>query len=172
MNSMRSLVRISRYGCLALLLCSTMRMFGAPANSGEIKTDWNNVVADSRTSLSIQVCLEPPLRRDSPIHDELFKSMHDLNVDFPRFQPWRTYPKIVVGELEPPRDGKTSWDFSLLDPILEDFMKAAGGHPVEMDISTDSAMDVQVRQARARSPRTPTRLPGITNKAPSREIRA
>jgi len=72
----------------------------------------------------------------SPIHDQLFDAINGLNTNFLHFQPWRPYPRIAVAELEPPHDGKTSWDFSTLDPIVIDFMKAASDHSVVMDIST------------------------------------
>jgi hypothetical protein len=38
-----------------------------------------------------------------------------------------------AAELEPPKDGKTSWDFSLIDPMMEDLMNAtaAGLSPDE-----------------------------------------
>ena len=97
---------------------------------------WDQVIADSRTSTSISICVEPPMRRGSPIHDHLFDAIRNLNADFLHFQPWRPYPRLAVAELEAPRDGKTFWDFSLLDPIVIDFMAAANGRPVVMNIST------------------------------------
>jgi hypothetical protein len=103
---------------------------------GKVSLQWGNVIRESRTTLSLSVCVEPPMRRGSPIHDQLFKALRDLNADYLHFQSWRPYPRIAVAELEPPHDGKTSWDFSLLDPILIDFIEAAGGRPVVVDIST------------------------------------
>jgi len=41
-----------------------------------------------------------------------------------------------VAELEPPKDGKTSWDFSLIDPMTIDFLEATKGHPVILNFST------------------------------------
>jgi hypothetical protein len=101
-----------------------------------ISTAWDKVIAESRTSVSNSICVEPPMRRGSKIHDQLFTAIEGLNADFLHFQPWRPYPRISVAELEPPRDGKTSWDFSVLDPIVIDFMKSAKGRPVVMNIST------------------------------------
>jgi len=103
-----------------------------PATVG---VNWDKVVAVSKTSVSIQVCVEPPLRRTSRIHGQLFKALHDLNADYARLQPWYPYPRLSVAELEAPQAEKTSWDFSLLDPIMADFMKASEGHPVDMNIS-------------------------------------
>ena len=46
------------------------------------------------------------------------------------------YPKLAVAELEPPKDGKTSWDFSLIDPMTVDFLEATSGHSVMLNFST------------------------------------
>jgi hypothetical protein len=101
-----------------------------------ITVDWNKVVARSRTSLSIQVCPEPPMRRSSPIHDQIYGALLDMKIDYARLQPWYPYPRLSVAELEPPKDGKTSWDFSQIDPIVLDFFAAAEGRPVMLSFST------------------------------------
>ncbi len=101
-----------------------------------ITVDWNKVVAQSRTSLSIQVCPEPPMRRGSPIHDQIYGALRDMKIDYARLQPWYPYPRLGVAELEPPEDGKTSWDFSLIDPIVLDFFAAAEGRPIMLNFST------------------------------------
>ena len=41
-----------------------------------------------------------------------------------------------MAELEPPTSQKTSWDFSLLDPMTKDFLAATEGHPTVMNFST------------------------------------
>jgi len=41
-----------------------------------------------------------------------------------------------VAELEPPKDDQTSWDFSLIDPMTEDFLAATEGHSVILNLST------------------------------------
>jgi hypothetical protein len=53
-----------------------------------------------------------------------------------RYIAWYPYPKLVVPELEPPKNGKTSWDFSLLDPVTIDFLEATRGHPAVLNLST------------------------------------
>ena len=64
---------------------------------------------------------EPSLRRGSAIHDAAFRALRDLQADFVRFVPWLPYPRLAVAALEPPRDDRTSWDFSLIDPLVIDF---------------------------------------------------
>jgi hypothetical protein len=41
-----------------------------------------------------------------------------------------------VAELKAPENGKTDWDFSLIDPVVVDFLRATQGHKVVMDLST------------------------------------
>jgi hypothetical protein len=53
-----------------------------------------------------------------------------------RYVPWLPYPRLAIAELEPPKDGKTSWDFSLIDPMTIDFLQATAGHPVILNFST------------------------------------
>ena len=53
-----------------------------------------------------------------------------------RYVPWLPYPKLAVAELEPPTPQKTSWDFSLIDPMTKDFLAATEGHPTVMNFST------------------------------------
>jgi hypothetical protein len=62
--------------------------------------------------------------------------LHELGADYVRYVPWLPYPKLGVAELEPPQGGKTSWDFSLIDPMTEDFMNATAGHSVILNFST------------------------------------
>jgi hypothetical protein len=118
---------------LALLLPSILT---AADNLPVIAVDWNKTIAHSRTSVSIQVCPEPPMRRGSPIHDHLFRALREAQVDLGRLQPWYPYPRLGVAELDPPKDGKTSWDFSLIDPLVEDFFKASEGRPVMLNFGT------------------------------------
>ena len=98
--------------------------------------DWSKVTGVSKTNVSIQVCPEPPMYRNSPIHDQLYKDLHDLGANYARLQPWFPYPRLAVAELKPPSNGQTHWDFSLMDQITEDFMQATKGHPVVFDFGT------------------------------------
>ena len=65
-----------------------------------------------------------------------FKALHELGADYVRYVPWLPYPRQAVAELAAPKDGKTSWDFSHIDPTLDDFMKATEGHSVVINFST------------------------------------
>ena len=101
-----------------------------------VKVHWDKVIAVSKTTPSLQVVVNPPLRRGSKIHDTVFKSLQEMGLDYIRYVPWLPYPKLGVAELEPPKDGKTSWDFSLIDPMMEDLVNATAGHPIVLNFST------------------------------------
>ena len=115
------------------LLFPAQIIYAAPE---EIKVDWRKTERISRTTLSLQVVVMPPLRRGSPIHREAWASLENLRADAVRFVPWVPYPRLAVPALEAPADGKTSWDFTLIDPLVEDFMNASKGRSVIMDFST------------------------------------
>ncbi len=110
--------------------------FVVAAEQPGITVDWDKTIARSHTELTIQVCPEPPLRRGYPIHDQLWKALRDMQSNVARIQFWHPYPRLGVAELEPPHDGVTSWDFSLIDPLVLDFVAAAEGRPVMLNLST------------------------------------
>ncbi|MGH9439532.1 MAG: GH39 family glycosyl hydrolase, partial [Terriglobia bacterium] len=104
--------------------------------SCQVTVNWNSVTGVSKTTPTLQVVVNPPLRRGSAIHNRVFEALQGLGADYVRYVPWLPYPKLAVAELEPPANGKTSWDFSLIDPMMEDFMKATAGHSVIVNFST------------------------------------
>ena len=75
-------------------------------------------------------------RRHAPRHDALFDALRYLGVDYARLGFWRPCPTLAVAALERTSAGRASWDFSLIDPIVADFMRAADGRPVVMNVST------------------------------------
>src|SRR5208337_1306087 len=68
--------------------------------------------------------------------DRVYTDLRALGADYVRYVPWLPYPKLAVAELEPPAAGKTSWDFSLIDPMTIDFLNATAPHPVILNFST------------------------------------
>jgi hypothetical protein len=107
----------------------------APRHS-EVKIQWNDVLAVSRAAPTLQVVVNPQVERGAQLHDPSFAALKLLGADYVRYVPWLPYPKQAVAELEPPKDGKTSWDFTYIDPTLDDFMKATEGHSVILNFST------------------------------------
>ena len=125
---------------LFLSLALLSMMVGGPLAAAEkpakVTVDWSKISRVSRMTPTFQVVVNPPLRRGSTIHDAAFRAINNLGCDLVRYVPWLPYPKLAVAELESPRDGKASWDFSLIDPMTEDFMQATAGHSVMLNFST------------------------------------
>src|ERR1700730_7644351 len=73
-----------------------------PQVPAKVNLNWGNVIRESRTSVSMEVCVEPPMRRGKPIHDQLFQALHQLGADYVRLSPWHPSPRVAVPELEAP----------------------------------------------------------------------
>ncbi|MEP7375268.1 MAG: glycosyl hydrolase family 39 [Chitinophagaceae bacterium] len=116
-----------------ILFCQYYSVF---SQTNKIVIDWNNTVRVSKTTPTLQVVVNPMLRTKAPIHKDSFKALKEIGADYVRFVPWFPYPKLGVAELEPPAQDKTFWDFSLIDPLVIDFMEATKGHSVVMNFST------------------------------------
>jgi hypothetical protein len=101
-----------------------------------VKVSWDKVDRVSNTTPTLQVVVNPPLRPGSAIHDRVYADLHNFGFDYVRYVPWLPYPKLAVAELEPPTNGKTSWDFSLIDPMTLDFLNAQKGHSLMLNFST------------------------------------
>jgi len=126
---------------IRLLFISTFTLAAPFISSGQdtsnkVTVHWDHVTMQSKTTPTLQVVVNPPLRRGTPVHDNAFQALHDLGADYVRYVPWLPYPRLGVAELEPPKDGKTSWDFSLIDPMTIDFLEATKGHSVVINFST------------------------------------
>ncbi|RYE18531.1 MAG: glycosyl hydrolase family 39 [Sphingobacteriales bacterium] len=109
---------------------------GADSSEYNVAINWDKVESVLKTELSIQICPEPPMRRGHPASKGIYKALRDAKVNYARYQPWYPFPRLGVAELEPPKDGKTSWDFSVIDPMVIDFFEASEGRPVVVDFST------------------------------------
>jgi len=119
---------------LAAILCPGL--LSAQDQPVKITVSWDKVVRVSQTTPTLQVVVNPPLMRGTPVHDNAFQALRDLGADYVRYVPWLPYPKLGVAELEPPKDGKTSWDFTAIDPVTIDFLNATKGHPAILNFST------------------------------------
>jgi hypothetical protein len=123
---------------IALTACSPQKTAStvAPLEKATVKVNWDKVVTVSKTSPTLQVVVNPPLRPGSKIVKNVYQAVKDLGCDYVRYVPWLPYPKLGVAELEPPTATGTSWDFSLIDPMTEDFINATTGHSVILNFST------------------------------------
>jgi len=123
---------------LSFALCFALPPALAQNKPIAINVDWTRT-EPLRTTPTLQVVVNPLLRRSSPIHDAAFGAVRELGADYVRFVPWHPYPKMAVAELESPAGDKTTWDFSLIDPLTLDFLSATEGHSRILNFSTNPA---------------------------------
>jgi hypothetical protein len=102
----------------------------------KVEVNWTAERRPLKTTSTLQVVVNPLLRRGSPIHDASFTALKNLGADDMRYVPWHPYPRLAVAELEPPTVKSTSWDFSLIDPMTIDFLNATEGHDRILNFST------------------------------------
>jgi len=101
-----------------------------------LQIQWDKTMVVTNTTPTLQVVVNPPLRPGQPLSIASYQALNELGADYVRYVPWLPYPKLVVAELQPPTSQGTSWDFSLIDPMMADFMNATAGHPIVMNFST------------------------------------
>jgi hypothetical protein len=117
----------------AVLILLTAFAAGAQV---DVRIDWNQVGAPTKTVITLQVVQNPPLLRGSAIHDNAWKSLRELGTEKTRLALWYPYPRLAVAELAPPSEHATSWDFSHIDPIVEDFFAATENRSSVFTVST------------------------------------
>ena len=115
--------------------CSAANGIGTN-ESAKVTVNWDKQGRISQTSASVLYIPGWPDRRGSKLHEPVFKSLRDLHADFPTYLGWFGNPRLVVAELDPPQNGHTLWDFTSLDPYIDDFMEASANHPVAFQMST------------------------------------
>ncbi|MGA2326839.1 MAG: glycosyl hydrolase family 39 [Bryobacteraceae bacterium] len=130
-------MRRSGNSCVGLWLALWALPMALPAQEKpQLQVNWDKEQLVLKTSATLQVVVNPLLRRGSRIHDQAFAALRQLSADYVRYVPWLPYPRLAVAELEPPTSERTSWDFSLIDPMTLDFLEATAGHPVILNFST------------------------------------
>jgi len=131
-----------RAGCalvlfvLGLTACARQAVEVAAPEKVAVTVDWSKVIRVSNSNATLQAVVTPLMKRNAPTHDKVWGGLKDLRCDFVRYVPWLPYPKTAVAELEPPANGQTSWDFSLIDPFAIDFAQATDGHSTIWNFST------------------------------------
>jgi hypothetical protein len=120
-------------GRVAVIIIVWAAVGSAQTAPQKVAIEWDKVIAVSKLHGSVQ--LGPGEAKD-PVHDQIMRSLHDLQADFVRYVPWYPAPKSAVAELYPPENGKTSWNFSTIDPPLEEFLRVMDGHSFIMNFST------------------------------------
>ena len=60
----------------------------------QVLVDWSAGGDQVKTVATLQVVVNPLLRRGSAIHDEAWKSLKELGADDVRYVPWHPYPRL------------------------------------------------------------------------------
>jgi len=124
---------------VSLILVSLWTVYSSGLGAQQplpVTIHWDKVTVVSKTTPTLQVVVNPPLRPGQPLSAASYKAVRELAADYVRYVPWAPYPRLVVAELEPPTPQKTSWDFTLIDPMTKDFLAATDGHPAIINFST------------------------------------
>ncbi len=125
-----------KIGRIPILLCVLVGLCATAIGQTELRVDWTQLSAPTKTVITLQVVENPPLLRGSPIHDAAWKALRDLGSEKTRLALWYPYPRLAVAELAPPNDHATFWDFTQIDPIVEDFFAATGDRSSVFTMST------------------------------------
>ena len=119
-------------GCICAFTGAALHGQQAP----KLSIHWDKTTVVSETTPTLQVVVNPPLRPGQTLGAAAYKAVKEMGADDVRYVPWLPYPRLGVAELEPPTPQKTSWDFSLIDPMTKEFFAATEGHPTVMNFST------------------------------------
>jgi hypothetical protein len=133
-NKVRSLRFLGRLVACMASLGVAVQLCGQDAN--KLTINWDKTVVESRSTPTFQIVVNPPLRHGEPLSTASYQAVKGIGADYVRYQLWSAYPRLGVAELEPPTPQKTSWDFSLIDPMTKDFLNATAGHPTVLEFST------------------------------------
>lgn len=121
---------------MMILGVATQSVYAADAGPVKLSIDWGHTVVTSRSTSTFQIVVNPLLRPGQPLSAAAYRAVRQLGADYVRYVPWLPYPRLGVAELEPPTKHKTSWDFSLIDPMMADLMHATAGHSTIVNFST------------------------------------
>ena len=128
---------LSKAALLALTLClAGCGSLPSTSTSNDLTIHWDKVTVINRTTPTLQVVINPHLQPGDPLGVAAFNAVRTLAPDYMRFQGWIPYPRLGIAELQPPSPQSNSWDFTLIDPMVSDFLTATAGHPTVMDFST------------------------------------
>jgi len=125
--------RLSQWAAM-ITVAAASTLYGQ--QSLQLTIHWDKINAVSKSTPTLQVVVNPPLRPGQPLSVASWKAVKKLGADYVRYVPWLPYPRLAVAELEPPTSSKTSWDFTLIDPMTTDFLAATAGHPTVINFST------------------------------------
>ena len=126
-----------------LILITTLAVYGQNI-AANVTVNWTSVIGLSDIVPSVNVIVSPLLLPESPIFDQIWQSLLDLNTSYLRVQEYRYYPRLCIAQLEPP-SGKylckhlngdsfyQNWNVTIKCPssksIINDIQFASYGNP-------------------------------------------
>ena len=120
-----------------LTLCFAVPGVGAADQPVKVQVRWDHVLRVSRTEPTLLFGSSRMTMRGAPLHDEILQRVKALGANDVRYTgTGYLFPHMGIAELEPPTITKTYWDFSYIDPLVEDAMGALAGHPVVLNFTT------------------------------------
>ncbi|CAF1541147.1 unnamed protein product [Rotaria magnacalcarata] len=90
---------------LTLALYETEKLHNHQGNADPflIEIYWTTHDYNLHTVASLQVVTNPLATREfSPVHQQVFANLKQLNAEYTRYAVWFPYPKLAVAELDPP----------------------------------------------------------------------
>jgi hypothetical protein len=121
---------------MALGICVLSPTMANAQQPASVNVDWHKKGIVSKTVPTTQHLASAYTIRGVPLYNEVFQALEDLDTDYTRLQLWFPFPKLVVAELDPPTKTSTSWDFTYMDTMVEDFFKATHGPRRVINVGT------------------------------------
>ena len=119
------------YPLLAAMMAAPVLFAQTGATSVAVK--WENVERVSNTTPTTQILAHSFTLRDNPMHDPEFAALKDLKTNDTRLQLWFSVTRQAVAELKAPTATETFWDFTYIDPLVEDYYNnTSGRHHINM----------------------------------------
>ena len=115
----------------------------------QLSVQWDKTTVVSKSTPTLQVVVNPPLRPGQPLSAASYKAVKELGADYVRYVPWLPYPKLAVAELEPPTRAE---DLLGLQPHRSHDQGLSGRHrrpPDGDELQHHPGVAVQDRQAGA-----------------------
>ena len=81
MNRYRPSLLLATILCALAVSTSLAQEPASPDQSAKVAAHWDKVTSVSKTTATLQVVVNPPLRRGSSIHDNAFQTLKDIQGD-------------------------------------------------------------------------------------------
>ncbi len=114
---------------IALLAMAFLSHAGAQVSAAQvdIAAQWDHVTRTSVTVPTTQHLANAFTVRSSTLNKRLLADLRDLHTDDTRLQLWFSVPLQAIPELRAPTATQAFWDFTYVDPVVEDFFANTEG---------------------------------------------